>query len=91
MLQRNAAVALGNTGDNSALPALAHAMLSNENPIVRSHAAWAIGNIGRRLGAAQAASILDAALTDEIDEDVRDEIRLAIEDCRHGNLDAKNL
>lgn len=82
MLQRNAAVALGNTGDESALATLAQAMRTNENAIVRGHAAWAIGRIGHRLGLAQAVVLLDAALPDEIDEEVRAEIRLATADCR---------
>jgi epoxyqueuosine reductase len=43
--QRNAAVALGNQGDPDALKFLIPAMEDPE-PIVRLHAAWAIGKIG---------------------------------------------
>ena len=44
-LLRNAAVALGNTGNPSALPALARAVQEDSSPLVRAHAAWAIGRI----------------------------------------------
>jgi epoxyqueuosine reductase len=45
--QRNAAVALGNTGDPGYVPALARAMDGPES-LVRGHAAWALGRIGGR-------------------------------------------
>lgn len=44
---RNAAVALGNTGDAHALPALQNA-LNDEEPLIREHAQWAIEQIGKR-------------------------------------------
>jgi epoxyqueuosine reductase len=44
-LRRNAAVALGNLGDPRAVPALARAV-DDEDPIIRGHAAWALGRIG---------------------------------------------
>ncbi len=44
-LLRNAAVALGNTGNPAAVPALRHA-LADRDPLVRQHAAWALGAIG---------------------------------------------
>ena len=44
-LLRNAAIALGNVGDASALPVLTAALADHE-PLVRAHAAWAIGQIG---------------------------------------------
>ncbi|MFP6664140.1 MAG: tRNA epoxyqueuosine(34) reductase QueG [Deltaproteobacteria bacterium] len=43
-LQRNAAVVAGNTGNPAILPALADA-LQNPAPLVREHAAWAIGQL----------------------------------------------
>jgi epoxyqueuosine reductase len=46
-LVRNAAVILGNTGDERALPALERA-LGDPEPIVRDAAAWAIAQIRRR-------------------------------------------
>ena len=42
---RNAAVALGNWCAPEAVPALAIA-LNDEEPLVRGHAAWALGRIG---------------------------------------------
>lgn len=48
---RNAAVALGNAGDEAALPALEHAR-RHANPLVSSHAEWAIGRIRERTGRA---------------------------------------
>jgi epoxyqueuosine reductase len=46
-LRRNAAVVLGNLGDPASLPVLAGA-LADPDPVVRGHAAWAIGRIDRR-------------------------------------------
>ncbi len=42
---RNVAVVLGNLKDSAALPALAVA-LEDPEPLIRSHAAWALGEIG---------------------------------------------
>lgn len=44
---RNVAVALGNTGDIHALPVLQSA-LNDEEPMIREHAQWAIGQIKKR-------------------------------------------
>ncbi len=46
-LVRNAAVALGNTGNPAAVPALVGA-LEDAEALVRGHAAWALGAIGGR-------------------------------------------
>jgi epoxyqueuosine reductase len=43
---RNVAVALGNVGDASAIPALETALRDDPDPLVRGHAAWALGRIG---------------------------------------------
>jgi epoxyqueuosine reductase len=48
-LLRNVCVALGNTGQGSALPALERA-LADPEPLIAEHAAWAIGEIRRRTG-----------------------------------------
>jgi epoxyqueuosine reductase len=45
-LQRNAAVALGNTRDPDAVPALLAQLSSSDSPLVRAHCAWALGQIG---------------------------------------------
>ena len=52
-LLRNVCVALGNTGDHSALPALARAT-SDSEPLIGEHARWAINEIQQRLTAAGA-------------------------------------
>lgn len=44
-LARNAAVALGNTANPEAVPALATALREHDSPLVRSHAAWALGRL----------------------------------------------
>ena len=44
---RNVAVALGNSGDPGAVPALENA-LAHEEALVRSHAAWALGRLAAR-------------------------------------------
>ncbi|HEU0022534.1 MAG TPA: tRNA epoxyqueuosine(34) reductase QueG [Dehalococcoidia bacterium] len=64
-LQRNACVALGNLKDPAAIPALDHA-LAEEGPLVRCHAAWALG----RIGGPQAKSILQRARASESDPPV---------------------
>ena len=76
-LQRNVCVALGNIGDASAVPALAKALVTAE-PLVRSHAAWALG----RLGGPEAEAELKSALASEAEVEVREEIELALAECR---------
>jgi epoxyqueuosine reductase len=70
-LRRNAAIVLGNRRDAAALPALANA-LRDDDPIVRGHAAWAIGRIDPRHAA------LAAARPAEDDPRVRAEIDAAL-------------
>ena len=71
-LQRNACVALGNLEAVDAIPALTRA-LAKGAPLVRSHAAWALGKIGGVV----AASALSEASKVETDEEVLSEICLA--------------
>jgi epoxyqueuosine reductase len=73
-LLRNAAVVLGNTGNPAAVPALARALEGEPEPLVRSHAAWALG----RLGGAPARHVLEQCHIREQDAQVRDEIDAAI-------------
>jgi epoxyqueuosine reductase len=73
-LLRNVAVALGNAKDASAVSALLDA-LHDDEPLVRGHAAWALGQIGT----AEARQALEDAMRTETDEDVREEMRGAIE------------
>jgi epoxyqueuosine reductase len=72
-LLRNVAVALGNLRDRRALSAL-EAALHDAEPLIRSHAAWALGRIGGH-GTRQ---MLHAALSTEGDADAREEIALAL-------------
>jgi len=74
-LLRNVCVALGNSGDRQAVPALIGALHDYE-PLVRGHAAWSLG----RLGGEQAKQALQDALISEEDEEVRKEIRCSLEE-----------
>lgn len=76
VLQRNAAVALGNSRDARAIPHLV-AALRDRKPLVRGHAAWALGEFG--VGSARDA--LTALLQREDDAWVRQEAELALERC----------
>jgi epoxyqueuosine reductase len=78
-LRRNAAVALGNAGDPIAVPALVRA-LDCETPLVRGHAAWALG----RLGGVDSHSALTARNDREEDDWVREEITLALQAIESG-------
>jgi epoxyqueuosine reductase len=69
-LLRNATVVLGNTRDQRAVPALARSLAHDPEPLVRSHAAWAL----RQLGGPEAEAALSTALEREQDEEVRREI-----------------
>ncbi len=72
-LLRNVCVALGNWGDPAAVPGLAEA-LHDQEPLVRGHAAWALG----RIDAPAAQQALRAVIETEIDAYVRDEIGQAL-------------
>jgi len=73
-LQRNAAVALGNWGDRSAVIPLTKALHDHE-PLIRGHAAWALG----RMTFPKGRSALAAAATTETDPWVQEEIRLGLQ------------
>lgn len=74
MLRRNAAIALGNTGDATALTPLLEALRDDDHPIVRGHAAWGVGRLVTRLGSTIPLTELEAARNREPDQTVRDEI-----------------
>jgi epoxyqueuosine reductase len=86
---RNAAVALGNSGDTSAVPLLVETLQTEHEPLVRAHAAWALG----QLGSAQARSALEKTLSSENDPEVIQEIRSALDESPPqpdpGNLSQK--
>lgn len=73
-LARNAAVALGNIGTEDDIPTLAHALHAHDEPLVRGHAAWAIGHIG----GTTARRALDVAHRVEPDDYVQSEIVAAL-------------
>jgi epoxyqueuosine reductase len=71
---RNAAVALGNLRDPRAIPALAGALRAEREPLVRSHAAWALGQIS----GLEARQALREAAPAEKNSDVLAELDLAL-------------
>jgi len=73
-LARNAAVALGNSGDPLAIAPLVRALERDPRPLVRSHAAWGLG----RLGGDQARAALAASASSDSDPEVREEARSAL-------------
>jgi epoxyqueuosine reductase len=76
---RNVAVALGNGCAGSANPAavsaLSNSLHGDPEPLVRAHAAWALGQIGGEA----AHQALQEALKSEPDETVQPEIRMALD------------
>ena len=75
-LRRNVALALGNIGEPIAVPALVKS-LSYSEPKVRSYAAWALGRIGGK----KARDALARLLNSEIDSEVQEEIKVALQKC----------
>ena len=76
-LQRNACVALGNRKDPEAVPALCRALVDGA-PLVRGHAAWALGQIG----ALEGLEALRLALKLEQEPVVQEELRDALAERR---------
>lgn len=70
-LLRNAAVNAGNRGDPRAIDDLKRILREEPHPMPRTHAAWALGRLG-------AAEVLDDALPQEDDPEVRNEIKQAL-------------
>lgn len=75
VLRRNAAVALGNSLDRAAVPALVHALNEDPHPLVRGHAAWALG----RIGSPRAIEALALRQLSENDDTVKSEVEAALE------------
>jgi len=72
-LLRNVAVALGNWGEQAAVRTLSNA-LHDPEPLIRGHAAWALG----RIATPDACSSLEQASAAETDDWVRDELAFAL-------------
>jgi epoxyqueuosine reductase len=71
---RNVCVALGNWGSPDAVPALV-AALGDDEPLVRGHAAWALG----RVATPEATNALARAVASEADPFVCEELERALE------------
>ncbi len=82
---RNVLVAIGNWGEPRAVPALKDA-LTDDEPLVRSHAAWALGKIGGDT----AKQILQTRLTIEIEQEVITEIQNALLETDQSSRRYKN-
>ena len=73
-LLRNCCVAAGNLGLREAVPSLIRCLTEDRSPLVRGHAAWALGEIG----GGEAVAALEGALGEETDASCAEEIRLAL-------------
>ena len=74
-LAKNAAVALGNSNDRGNVGPLLAALAEHDEPLVRSHAAWALGHIGGRVARAG----LERRCSIETENEVIAEITAALE------------
>jgi epoxyqueuosine reductase len=74
-LARNAAIALGNMGDRDDLDILTEILRSHDLPLVRAHAAWAVGKIGGE----SARNVLATARRSDPDPAVQTECLSALE------------
>lgn len=79
-LLRNAAIAAGNSGDDSVIPWLVQC-LGDDEPLVRGAAAWSLG----RLGGESVPGELQNRLQIETDPEVRTELTSAITASTNGN------
>ena len=70
-------VALGNWGSDEAVPVLASA-LSDSDPLVRGHAAWALGEVA----SPEAFDALESCGSSEDDPFVRSELEAALDRSR---------
>ena len=80
-LLRNVAVALGNWGSAEAVAVLSHSLFDDE-PLIRGHAAWALGRIAQAAGDADLVAgireLLMSRLAADEDASVREEISLSL-------------
>jgi epoxyqueuosine reductase len=74
-MKRNACVALGNIGDQEAVPALGWILTNSKETLLRSHAAWALG----RLDGIKSKDFLRKAFLSEQNPEVQEEICAALE------------
>lgn len=83
-LRRNALVVLGNGGDAGHAP-LVGRFLSHPSPLLRRHAAWALG----RIGGEEAERLLSERLPDEPDPPTREELAEALTALRRTRADRR--
>jgi epoxyqueuosine reductase len=76
-LARNAAVALGNSGDERAVEPLSRALRAHKSPLVRVHAAWALGELAGQGKHAGREPLVEAERADP-DPAVREEAAFAL-------------
>ena len=76
-MRRNVCIALGNIADPTTVAPLTRVLNDDSSPIVRGHAAWALGCIATP----EAMAALRDALEKEADEGVLEEIRQALDDA----------
>ena len=79
-MRRNVCVALGNIADPTTVGPLARVLHEDDSPIVRGHAAWALG----RIGGAGAITALEAASLAETDSSALAEITMALGEADRG-------
>ena len=80
-LRRNVCVALGNVGGAESVEGLTEALRHDPSPVARGHAAWAMGEIARRIGgetAPLAIAALRESLITEKDTEVQDELLVVL-------------
>ena len=73
-LLRNSCVVLGNIGSDDVLPLLYRLLQEEPEPLIRGHAAWALG----RVSSSRARDALCSASLSESDPDVLNEIKMAL-------------
>ena len=71
--KRNAAIALGNSGDRSHIPFLRQA-LEDPEPLVRGYAAWGLG----RLGGGETRHAVERALSRETNDSAKQEMEAVL-------------
>ena len=84
-LKRNACVALGNIGDEKAIKPLTK-ILRNEDPILKVHAAWALGRIGGK----DAYRVLLKESNNNHNHEVEKEIKESLKDLELKNNNVDN-
>lgn len=74
---RNVAVALGNWKNRAAVPALKKA-LNDDDPLVRGHAAWALGQIGGKAAKKALQTRLDVEAHTEVITEIKDTLNQSL-------------